>query len=171
MLFMLLTLARREDVADARWRDFDFAQALWTIRDPKNTDGRPREPDVVPLSRQALALIGSRMPAPLDPEGRIFGTAGGGPLSNWDRETKRIIKLSGVSGWHRHDLRRTGATMLGEMGELPDIVEAALNHSAIRSPLAATYNRARYRPQVAFALQRLADALDHIANTGPPNST
>ena len=52
--------------------------------------------------------------------------------------------------------------MLGEMGELPDIIEAALNHVSIRSPLAATYNRSRYRPQVAAALQRLADALDGI---------
>ena len=48
------------------------------------------------------------------------------------------------------------------MGELPDIIEAALNHVSIRSPLAATYNRSRYRPQVAAALQRLADALDGI---------
>jgi outer membrane protein assembly factor BamD (BamD/ComL family) len=45
---------------------------------------------------------------------------------------------------------------------LPDIIEAALNHVTIRSPLAATYNRSRYRPQVAAALQRLADALDGI---------
>ena len=63
---------------------------------------------------------------------------------------------------HRHDLRRTGATMLGDLGELPDIIEAALNHVAIRSALAATYNRSRYRPQVATALQRLADELDEI---------
>jgi hypothetical protein len=48
------------------------------------------------------------------------------------------------------------------MGELPDIIEAALNHVTIHSPLAATYNRSRYRPQVAMALQRLADALDGI---------
>ena len=52
--------------------------------------------------------------------------------------------------------------MLGEMGEMPDIIEAALNHVAIRSPIAATYNRSRYRPQVAAALQRLGDALDGI---------
>jgi hypothetical protein len=51
----------------------------------------------------------------------------------------------------------SSATMLGEMGELPDIIEAAVNHASIRPPLAATYNRSRYRPQVAAALQRLAD--------------
>jgi hypothetical protein len=46
--------------------------------------------------------------------------------------------------------------------QLPDIVEAALNHVSIRSPIAATYNRGRYWPQVVAALQRLADALDGI---------
>ena len=85
----------------------------------------------------------------------IFATSTGAPLGNWDRETKAVQEASGTACWTRHDLRRTGATMLGEMGELPDIIEAALNHVCIRSPLAATYNRSRYRPQVAAALQRL----------------
>jgi integrase len=96
----------------------------------------------------------------------IFATSSGAPLGNWDRETKAIHKASGTVGWNRHDLRRTGATILGEMGELPDIIEAGLNHTSIRSPLAATYNRSRYRPQVAIALQRLADALDGIEAGG-----
>src|SRR6185312_3373949 len=101
-------------------------------------------------------------PNPWDPNALIFATSTGAPLGNWDRETKALQEASGTKDWTRHDLRRTGATMLGEMGELPDIIEAALNHISIRSPLAATYNRSRYRPQVAAALQRLADALDGI---------
>jgi hypothetical protein len=52
--------------------------------------------------------------------------------------------------------------MLGEMGVLADIVEAALNHVAIKSPLAATYNQSRYRRCVAEALQDLANKLDEI---------
>ena len=52
--------------------------------------------------------------------------------------------------------------MLGEMGELPHVIEAALNHIAIHSQIATIYNQSRYRPQVAAALQRLADALDGI---------
>jgi hypothetical protein len=56
--------------------------------------------------------------------------------------------------------------MLGDMGEMPDVIEAALNHVSIRSTLAATYNRSRYRPAVAAALQRLADALDGIEAGG-----
>jgi hypothetical protein len=82
------------------------------------------------------------------------------------RSSNRIVRREEASENSRagqdHNMRRTGATMLGEMGELPHIIEAALNHVSIRSPLTATYNRSRYWPQVAAALQRLADALDGI---------
>lgn len=157
--FMLLTLARREEVCQTRWADIDLAAQAWTLHDTKNG-----QPHVVPLSRQAVALLEARRPTEPLPDALVFASEGGRALVNWDRETKQLMVASGTSGWTRHDLRRTGATMLGEMGELPDIIEAALNHVAIRSQLAATYNRSRYRPQVAAALQRLADALDGLAS-------
>jgi integrase len=162
--FMLLTLTRRQETALARWRDVNMEARAWAIPETKNG-----EMHVVPLSRQAMDLLRSRLPADdagnpqrPEPSALVFSTSTGAPLGNWDRETKALQEVSGTGGWTRHDLRRTGATMLGEMGELPDIIEAALNHVSIRSPLAATYNRSRYRPQVAAALQRLADALDGI---------
>ncbi len=164
LLFMLLTLTRPQETALARWHDVDLKARTWTIPETKNG-----EPHTVPLSRQAIDLLRSRLPTDdagdpkqPDPSALVFATSTGAPLGNWDRETKALQEASGTRGWTRHDLRRTGATMLGEMGELPDIIEAALNHVSIRSPLAATYNRSRYRPQVAAALQRLADALDGI---------
>ena len=160
LLFMLLTLARREEVCRARWRDLDFKSSLWAI--PETKTGQPH---VVPLSDQAIELLRTRMPRDPDPDGFVFCTSTGGSLSNWDRETKVFQAASRTSHWTRHDLRRTGATLLGESGELPDIIEAALNHVSIRSTLAATYNRARYRPQVASALQRLACLLDVAART------
>ncbi len=164
MRFMLLTLSRRQEAALARWGDVDLETRTWTIPETKNG-----EPHTVPLSRQAIDLLRSQLPTDNtenpktpNPNALIFATSTGAPLGNWDRETKALQETSGTEGWTRHDLRRTGATMLGEMGELPDIIEAALNHVSIRSPLAATYNRSRYRPRVASALQRLADALDGI---------
>lgn len=51
------------------------------------------------------------------------------------RETKNMQEASGTEGWTRHDLRRTGATMLGELGEYPDIIEAALAEPCV-DPLA-----------------------------------
>lgn len=170
MRFMLLTLARREEVCGARWKDINFENATWTIAETKNGQAH-----VVPLSRQAVALLratfgenaaGEKTTA--DDTSRIFSTSSGAGLGNWHKEARKIMERSKTHGWTRHDLRRTGATLLGNLGELPDIIEASLNHAAIRSTLAATYNRSRYRPQVAAALQRLADELDRIEE-GPSN--
>ena len=155
--FLLLTLARREELGGARWADVDLKAATWSLPTTKN-----KQVHVVPLSRQALALLQARRPAGAKPSDLVFANSEGGTLQNWDRESKRIMEASRTTGWTRHDLRRAGATMLGEMGVMPDLIEAALNHVSIRSPLAATYNRSRYRPQVADALQRLADELDRI---------
>lgn len=159
--FMLLTLARREEAAGACWGEIDLLAGTWTIPGERTKNA---EPHTVPLSRQAIALL--RNLGPDAANAPVFRNASGSLIGNWDRETKALQEASGTGGWTRHDLRRTGATLLGEMGELPDIIEAALNHVAIRSPLAAIYNRSRYRPQVAAALQRLADRLDGIEHGG-----
>ena len=71
-------------------------------------------------------------------------------MPGWDYVTKIVQAASETSRWHRHDLRRTGVT-LWAAGTEPHIIEAAVNHVSIHSPLAATYNKARYRSQVAAA--------------------
>jgi integrase len=159
--FMLLTCSRREEASTALWQDIDLQARLWRLPETKNG-----QEHAVPLSRQALALLRSRLPADNpDPAARVF-TSDGGKLGNWDRATKVIMAASDTQGWHRHDLRRTAATMMGEMGINPHVIEAALGHTSLHSQLAAIYNAARYRPQVAEALQRLADTLDGIAHGG-----
>ena len=72
------------------------------------------------------------------------------------------VEWLGAGSWTRHDLRRTGATMLARMGAHSDVVEFALNHKHIGGTLAATYNLHRYGAEVAAALQKLADALGEI---------
>jgi integrase len=152
MQFMLLTLARRDEVAEARRRD--VRNGVWVI--PTTKSGREHR---LALPRQALALL------TLDGDGdtRLFPNARGGKLGNWDRETKLIREKCGLAHFTRHDLRRTGATMLGEMGVEPHIIEAALNHTSIHSSLASVYNRSRYSMPVANALEKLADILDGTA--------
>jgi integrase len=158
-LFMLLTLTRREEAAGARWCDVDVEAE--TLRLPTTKNGLPH---VIPLSRQAMNLLRSIGMGKGD--ALVFAARGGGRLANWDRETKALMKVSKTDGWTRHDLRRSGATMLGDLGTEPHVIEAALNHAAIHSQLATLYNRSRYLPQVRDALQRLADCLDGIATGG-----
>ena len=158
---ILLTATRRGEVSAARWRDIDFTAGTWTLPQTKNG-----QKHVVPLSRQAIALLRSLRPTVADPAAYVFTANGGRSLGNWEGATERLQAASGTFGWQRHDLRRTAATMLGELGVVPEIIEATLNHVTIRSQLASIYNKSRYRPEVAAALQRLADALDGIVSGG-----
>jgi integrase len=158
MLLMLLTACRREEAGAARWRDVDFDARIWTIPETKN--GKKH---MVPLSRQAAGLLAGTKPNGAKPDDLIFFTTGGLRLANWDKGTQPLQTASKTEGWTRHDLRRTAATLMGELGEQPHVIEAALNHASVHSQLAATYNQARYRPEVETALQRLADALDGIS--------
>jgi len=159
MRFMLLTLARREEVCAARWRDVNLDTAVWTI--PMTKNGKAHS---VPLSEQAMDLL--RSIGSGEPDALIFATRHGTRVGNWDKASKALHAATGTEGWTRHDLRRTGATMLGDMGVEPHVIEAALNHAAIHSQLAANYNRSRYKQPVAAALQRLGDALDGIVAGG-----
>jgi integrase len=154
---MLLTACRRGEASAARWRDVDLAAGTWTL--PRTKNGTEH---MIPLPRQAIDLLRSLRPIDVDPATLIFASCAGKALGDWEGATQRIQAASGTAHWHRHDLRRTAATMMGMLGTIPDIIEAALNHATIHSPLAMAYNRSRYRPQVAAALQRLADALDGI---------
>jgi integrase len=66
-----------------------------------------------------------------------------------------------MAEWRLHDLRRTAATMMAEIGVLPHIIEAILNHvSGHKSGVAGIYNRARYTDEMREALQMWGDYVD-----------
>ena len=159
MRFILLTLLRLQEACGLRWKHIDFQSRTLTLPETKN--GQSHQ---LPLSDQALEIL-SNQRAKIGHNSKAAGqeqVVFKGIMSNWNPAQLRVNKLSGTSGWHRHDLL-TGATLLGEMGYEPHVVEAALNHVSIHSQIAATYNRSRYQPKVAEALQRLADHLDGLS--------
>ena len=54
-------------------------------------------------------------------------------------------KLNFDKAWRIHDIRRSVATHMAEIGILPHIIEATLNHlSGHKSGIAGVYNRATY---------------------------
>jgi integrase len=65
-----------------------------------------------------------------------------------------------VGPWRLHDLRRTLATRLAELGTLPHVMEALLNHvSGHKAGVAGVYNRATYRDEKRKALNAWAEHL------------
>jgi integrase len=93
----------------------------------------------------------------------VFPNAHGGKLDNWDRWSKSIFKRTATSGWTRHDLRRTCATMAAELNVAPHIISILLGHkNPENNHLLGIYSKGRYRQQHAEALQAVADRLEAI---------
>jgi len=167
MLLLLLTATRLEQASLARWNEFGIVdgQMIWTIPPERVKRTKPNQtpkPHIIPLSRQAAALIESKRRETSQPGDLVFPTSSGLPVGNWDKETKAIRRAAGVEGWHRHDLRRTAATSMGALGIAPHVIEAALGHAEIHSSLAGVYNRSRYTAEVGAALQDLGDWVESV---------
>ncbi|GAA5265777.1 hypothetical protein ACOSOMT5_P2204 [Acidiphilium sp. MT5] len=179
LMMILYTATRLNEVCGATWSEFDLdpgdgAHPAWTIPRSRIKDTRragsksrkKRPPHVLPLPRQVLNFIIARRPGNWQPNELVFPNEAGGALGNWDRVTKHLFDATGTSGWTRHDLRRTAATMMGEMGTPPHVIESVLNHATIHSSLADTYNRSRYLTEVGEALQKWADWIDRLVAVG-----
>jgi hypothetical protein len=59
----------------------------------------------------------------------------------------------GVTKWRLHDIRRTLATRLGDLGVQPHIIETILNHVGHKRGVAGVYNRSPYILEVKAALE------------------
>jgi len=157
--FMLLTGARRDEVCGTTWRE--IKDGVWIIPGARRKDTRPnarrmKEDHVVPLSRQALTLLNGLEPG--EPDELVFVGERGARLTNWPRWSARMKKRLGFDV-SPHALRRTCATLAGDLGQPPHVVSALLGHRSIGGSLHAGYNQSRYRAEVAHALRGVADLL------------
>jgi len=154
---LILTGQRREEIGGLRWSEIDLGRNLICLPPERTKNKRLHE---VPMSRQVRAIL-ERQP---HREGRdfIFGTRVGA-FSGWSDSKATVDNRVKVKEWHLHDLRRTAATMMAELGILPHIIEAVLNHvSGHKGGIAGIYNRARYAEGMRDALQRYGDWIDSI---------
>ncbi|UZF93734.1 tyrosine-type recombinase/integrase [Bosea sp. NBC_00550] len=162
---MLWTACRRGEVAGMTWSEVDVERGIWTIPGlrRKNTRGHGVLPDfVIALPRQMVEVL--RIISRGEPNQLVVaGVDGGALVQNWPRWCRAKMTTAGVRNLSPHALRRTAATLAGELGEPPHVVEVILGHSAVGGSLVAGYNKARYKAEHAQALQRLADRLDMLA--------
>jgi integrase len=73
---------------------------------------------------------------------------------------------SGVTDWTLHDLRRTFATNIAELGVPPHVLERLLNHATgTISGVAAVYNRFAYKDEMRNAVELWETRLWQIINS------
>jgi integrase len=152
--FLVLTGQRRKEVARLSWEELDFEERAWTIPKLRTKNGKAH---VVHLSEEVLMVL-NRM------ERRgvlVFSIFGNKPFSAFSRVKPVLDKLSGVTGWRLHDLRRTCVSGMARLGVAPHVADKILNHqSGTISGVAAVYQKHEFLPERRDALERWAK---HVA--------
>jgi integrase len=154
--FLLLTAARREEVAGLRWQEIEGTN--WTL--PAARNPKTKLDLVRPLSKAAVALL---PPRGADDD-YVFGLVPDRPLRSFDRIKRLVHRASGTKGWRLHDLRRTARTLLSKAGVHPDHAERCLGH--VLGGIRGVYDRYEYFTEKQHAFEALSKQIDLIVN--PP---
>ncbi|MDR7037981.1 integrase [Methylobacterium sp. BE186] len=169
---LILTGQRRDEVAEMRHTEIDLPTALWRLPPERTKNHRPHE---IPLSAPALSIVSAASKR----TGRdfLFGE-GEGPFSGFSKSKARLDERirtvrekdleapHTLVSWRLHDLRRTVATRMADLGVLPHVVEAVLNHvSGHKAGVAGIYNRSSYRAEKQAALTLWAMHIEQLVKT------
>jgi integrase len=178
---LLITAQRESEVAGMMKDELDLQKRIWTIPGARTKN---KQEHVVPLSDFAVSIIeeqieaasalamrkGRRAPAFVfpGPGGRAAVTGASVPkaLKRIEKEGKRGSTILGVAPWTPHDLRRTAATGMEELGISPFIVGHIINHrSTTKSTVTSRiYARYTYDKEKRDALELWAERLRGIIN-------
>jgi integrase len=142
---LMLTGQRRDEIANLRWSEVGDDQIALPAARTKNS--RPHD---VPLSPMARSVLDEALE--VDERDNVFGRGQAG-FSGYSKAKQRLDEAAGVTGWTLHDLRRTAATRMADLGVQPHVIETVLNHiSGHKSGVAGVYNRSSYAPEKRAAL-------------------
>ena len=150
---LILTGQRRDEVSGMAEEELDRKNGTWTL--PKERTKNKRK-HTLALPDEAWKIIG-----PPGRTGPLFGR-GGGRYTGWQGFKRILDKRCNVVNWVIHDIRRSVATGMADIGIQPHIIETVLNHvSGHKAGIAQIYNRSNYKQEVKNALARWAD---HVAS-------
>lgn len=157
---LTLTATRRREIGEMSWSEVDMVKRTLTLPGERTKNHRAH---TVPLVDEALEILRDK-PRML---GRdvVFGVRGKG-FCDWHRAMIALYARLGteVKPFTLHDLRRTAATGMADLGVQPHVIEEVLGHSRSghKSGVAGIYNRAAYEADKRAALERWADKVAEI---------
>jgi integrase len=161
---LILTGARRSEIGGMRWSEIDMETGTWTLPAARSKNRRAH---TLPLPPMALDIIAA-VPRMVGRD-QLFGERSARGFTKWEAAKHKLDARLGdkVSAWNLHDLRRTAATRMADIGVQPHIIEAALNHvSGHKGGVAGIYNRSSYEREVRAALALWADHVRALVEGG-----
>jgi integrase len=185
--FQLATGCRIKEVLEAKWQYIDLEERTWTILSDSSKNARAHKVHLSDFALRYLSALRalSGHPEWLFPASRTDGHLNTKTLTKQvadrQRSSDQIIQgrtvrhaqalmLSSNLGeqWRPHDLRRTAATLMTELGVLPEVAERCLNHLE-PNRIKRTYQQFSYWPQMVDAWNRLGDKLAHLTDSDNSN--
>jgi integrase len=156
---LILTGARRSEVAEMCWNEVDLAARLWTLPAARAKNATEYQ---IPLSDSAIEVLWA-LPR-IAGSDLILTLSGRVPIRGFHIIKTRVDALMpACPPWTLHDLRRTFASGCARLGIAVHIVEAALNHrsGSIRG-IAAIYNRYDYGAEKRAAMTAWARFVEQL---------
>jgi integrase len=149
---LLLSGARRQEVAEMEWRELDLERRVWTLPSQRSKNGLP---NMLPLSPLAWDII-ERQPHISD---YVFGRA----RSGFHQVKQKLdAAMQTAEPWVTHDLRRTARSLLGRARVASDIAELCLGHLLVG--MRKVYDKHDYIDEKRAAFVALEREIDLIIN-------
>jgi integrase len=159
---LVLLGARRSEIGGICWRELDLENARWTLPAARSKNGRAHTLPLMPMARAIIESVPHMVS-----RNELFGERANRGFTAWDRNKRVLDARSGVTEWTVHDIRRSVATRMADIGIGPHIIEAILNHhSGHRAGPAGVYNRSNYPNEVRAALALWEDHLRTLVDGG-----
>ncbi len=161
---LMLTGCRREEIGALGWSEIDLEAKTISLPGNRTKNGHPH---IVPLSDRALSILKA---VPRQERKQVFGSGQGG-YGGWSKSKEDLDGKCKVKDWTLHDLRRTAATRMADIGIQPHVIEAVINHvSGHKAGVAGIYNRSTYEPEKKAALDTWANHLEAIVSPSAPKA-
>jgi integrase len=158
---LILTGCRRAEIGGMAWSEFDGS---WTLPAKRSKNGKAH---TLPLPPMAMEII-NEVPRQVSRD-QLFGSHSSAGFTSWANGKHALEARSGVTDppWTVHDIRRSVATGMADIGIQPHIIEQVLNHrGGHRRGPAGIYNRSTYDREVRNALALWADHIRTLAEGG-----
>jgi len=148
---------RSQEVRLSTWDEWDMKRWIWTVPREHSKGGEKIVRPVPEDMRSFIETLHSRH----SDSGLLLGEVKKSEaVSQWGRGIYK--RLGHAEAWTLHDMRRTFATMLNDMGIAPHVVEQLLGHTL--GGVMAVYNRSQYLHEKLDALNKWMERLELISS-------
>jgi integrase len=161
---LILTGQRRDECAGMRWSELDLKARTWTLPPGRTKTNRPHD---VPLSGAAVALLKG---LPRIAGDYVLTTTGESPSNGYSKGKRRIDALlpENVPAWRLHDIRRTVASGMAQLGVNLPVIEKVLNHtSGSFGGIVAVYQKHEFAEEKRAALETWGSFVADLVGNRP----